>query len=390
MEDTTEIIKNPFSFINNPEKMSLLNQVNDILHINKFPTNKLIFVYSAPKVGSTSIVSSLRLFGTDKFSVIHIHDEEMLKVLSHINGITVNEIILYNKHLGKNVYVIDVYRSPIERKISTYFEKIGAYHFNNTDENVNKYNIHRVINRFNKLIPHLANDDHFIDKYDIKIPHHFDYNNKYLLVKENGITYIKLRLKDSPFWGPILTNIFGSRICIVKDYESANKPIKDLYLSFKFVYRIPQNLLDDIMQCKYLKYFYSEIEQQEYYNQWRNLSTTNFVSYTVDQYKMYEELTLENAHIDYIQLNHYMDEGCGCKACDIKRAITTNKVVRGIPLSNADQIKHEEAKTQLINKRVNQVNRINNAIRNLPPPPTKRGKNFKQDMSNIVKGNVRY
>ena len=390
MEDTTEIIKNPFSFINNPEKMSLLNQVNDILHINKFPTNKLIFVYSAPKVGSTSIVSSLRLFGTDKFSVIHIHDEEMLKVLSHINGITVNEIILYNKHLGKNVYVIDVYRSPIERKISTYFEKIGAYHFNNTDENVNKYNIHRVINRFNKLIPHLANDDHFIDKYDIKIPHHFDYNNKYLLVKENGITHIKLRLKDAHIWSSILTNIFGSRICIVKDYESANKPIKDLYLSFKSVYRIPQNLLDDIMQCKYLKYFYSEIEQQEYYNQWRNLSTTNFVSYTVDQYKMYEELTLENAHIDYIQLNHYMDEGCGCKACDIKRAITTNKVVRGIPLSNADQIKHEEAKTQLINKRVNQVNRINNAIRNLPPPPTKRGKNFKQDMSNIVKGNVRY
>jgi hypothetical protein len=63
------------------------------------------------------------------------------------------------------------------------------------------------------------------------------------------------------------------------------------------------------MQCKYLKYFYSEIEQQEYYNQWRNLSTTHFTSYTVDQYKMYEELTLENAHIDYIQLNHYMDEG---------------------------------------------------------------------------------
>ena len=50
----------------------------------------------------------------------------------------------------------------------------------------------------------------------------------------------------------------------------------------------------------------------------------------------------------------------------------------------------KEAKTQLINKRVNQVNRINNAIRNMPPPPTKRGKNFKQDMSNIVKGNVRY
>ena len=99
---------------------------------------------------------------------------------------------------------------------------------------------------------------------------------------------------------------------------------------------------------------------------------------------------MENTHIDYIQLNHYMDEGCGCKACDIKRALVTNKVMRGIALSITDQIKHEEAKTQLINKRVNQVNRINNAIRNLPPPPPKRGKNFKQDMSNIVKGRVRF
>ena len=114
-------INNAIDFINNNEKMSLLSSVNDILNINKFPHNKLIFVYSAPKVGSTSIVSSLRIFGTDKFSIIHIHDEEMLKVLGHINGITINEIILYNKHLGKDVYVIDVYRSPIERKISAFF-----------------------------------------------------------------------------------------------------------------------------------------------------------------------------------------------------------------------------------------------------------------------------
>jgi hypothetical protein len=391
LQDTTVTpIKTPFDFINDPEKMTLLFQANEVLHINKSHTNKIIFVYSGPKVGSTSIVSSLRIFGSDKYSIIHIHDEEMLKVLGHINGITVNEIILYNKYIGKDVFVIDVFRSPIERKISAYFEKIGAYHFNNSDENINKYNVHKIINRFNKLFIHLANGDHFIDKYNITIPNAFDHNNKYLLVKENGINYIKLRLKDSNYWGPILTNIFGSRICIVKDYESVNKPIKDLYLSFKSTYKIPKNLLDDIMQCKYFKYFYSKNEQDEYYNQWLKLSTIDFVSYTTEQYKMYEELTIENSHIDYIQLNHYMDEGCGCKACNIKRSSIATKVMQGIPLSNTDQIKHEEAKTQLITKRVNQVNRINNAIRNMPPPPPKRGKNFKQDMSNVVKGRVRF
>ena len=382
--------KNAFDFINNNEKKTLLSNVNNILNINKFPHNKLIFVYSAPKVGSTSIVSSLRIFGTDKFSIIHIHDEEMLKVLGHVNGITVNEIILYNKYLGKDVYVIDVYRSPIERKISAYFEKIGAYHFNNTDENVNKYNIQKIINRFNKILPYLANGDHFIDKYNITIPEHFDYNKKYLLVEENGIKYIKLRLKDASIWGPILTNIFGSRICIVKDYESTNKPIKDLYLSFKSAYRIPRNLLDELMNCKYLKYYYSPAEQTEYFNYWLNLSTTSKDSYTPDQYKIYEELTIENSYIDYIQLHHYMDEGCICKACNIKRYSVANKIMIGTQLTIQDHIKHDEAKNQLMNKRVMRANKINAVIKSMPPPQKIRGKNFKQDMSNIVKGTVRF
>jgi hypothetical protein len=100
-----------------------------------------------------------------------------------------------------------VYRSPIERKISAYFEKIGVHHFNNSDEIVNTYNVNKVINRFNNIFPHIANGDHFIDKYGIIVPKQFDHSTKYLLVQENGINYIKLRLKDSVFWGSILTSI---------------------------------------------------------------------------------------------------------------------------------------------------------------------------------------
>ena len=381
--------QNKFSFISNPEKILLLNRVNQLLNIDKFPHNKLIFVYSGPKVGSTSIVSSLRIFGRDKFSVIHIHDEEMLKVLGHVNGISVNEIILYNKHLGKQVYVIDVYRSPIERKISAFFEKIGAYHFNNTDENINKYNIHKVINRFNKILPYLVNSDHFIDKYNINIPTHFDYNKKYLLVKENEISYIKLRLKDSHIWGNILTNIFGSKICIVKDYESSNKPIKDLYLKFKSIYQIPKNLLDNIMKCKYLNYYYSSSELNEYYHEWVKKSTNNFVSYTEEQYKMYEELTIENSYIDYIQLNHYMDEGCSCKACNIKRLNIANKIISGKKITVSDEIKHEEAKSELLSRCVYVANKINNENQNNGQTRLKGRRNFNEDMNNILNGKVR-
>ena len=371
-----------FEFIKEPEKLKLLIRANELLHINNTQHNRLLFVYSAPKVGSTSIVTSLRIFGLENIDTIHIHDEEMLQVLGHIKGITINELILFNKYLGKDVYVINIFRNPIERKISSFFEKIGSYHFNTTDQNVNKYNVEKVINRFNNIFPYIETSDHFIDKYNITIPECFNYQQKYLLVKENDITYISLRLKDSVYWGTILTNIFGFNIRIVKDYESTNKPIKDIYNLFKQNYKIPINFLDEIINCKYLKYYYSSDELKEYYNEWNLKSTSLKNSYTQDQYRVYQEITLENTCFDKIQLDHYMDEGCGCKACSLKRLEISSKIMRGIYV-NA-KIIHNEAKTELIQKRVERANKINEAIRNIPQQV--RGKDFQREMTNVVKG----
>jgi len=294
-----------FDFIKNPEKLKILNNANKLLNINKYQHNKLIFVYSAPKVGSTSIVSSFRIFGIEKLDIIHIHDEEMLHVLANIRDITINEIILYNRYMGKDIYVINVYRSPIERKISAFFEKIGSFHFNAHYSEVNKYNITKIIHRFNNLFPWIGNGDHFIDKYNILIPPKFDFINKYLLVKENGITYITLRLKDSNEWGRILTNIFGFNICTIKDYESSNKPIKDLYSTFKSVYKIPINLLNSVINDKYLKYYYSDDEINLYNNEWLSKSDEIRESYTYEEFKLYESISIENCHIDKILYQKY-------------------------------------------------------------------------------------
>lgn len=379
-----------FGFMSNSEKQRILIEINEKLNINKFPANKLVFVYSAPKVGSTSIVSSLRIFGTDKISVIHIHDEEMLRILGKISGVTINEIIHYNKHIGRNVYVIDVYRSPIERKISAYFEKIGPYHFNNKDEIINTYKVDKVIKRFNNIFPHIANGDHFMDKYDITIPEKFDYLNKYLLVQQNGIKYIKLRLKDANLWANILTTIFGTNIKMIKDYESSNKPIKELYTRFKALYKIPKNLLDELTRCKYFNYYYSEQEREEYINEWTRKSTIEFISYTPDQYKVYEDLSIENSNIDYIQLNHYMDEGCICKACSIKRCEMATKLNNGLIVT--DRIVHSEAKNELLVKRVDRVNRINaNIARQIQVQQIQKKvggarKDFNKEMAGLVSG----
>ena len=106
-------------------KLNYANQclgICDDLSVEK--NRNIVFIYSPPKVGSTTLVSSIRLSAANKFTVLHIHNEIMLKVLYNITNITVVEIIRYNKFLGKTVFVFDIFRSPIEQKMSSFFENI--------------------------------------------------------------------------------------------------------------------------------------------------------------------------------------------------------------------------------------------------------------------------
>lgn len=360
-----------------PEKTQSLINVNSKLNIDK--AQKIVFIYTIPKVGSTSLVSSLRIFASKMLNILHIHDEVMLKVLTNIDNVTIKDIILFNRQLGKGVYVINIFRSPIERKISAFFEKIASYHFNNAETEVNSYNINRIINRFNNIFPWIGgNSDHLLDVYGINVPDHFDYENKYMVLKENDITYISLRLCDSSEWGKILTKIFGIQIHIVKDYESSKKIISNLYERFKQTYKIPINLLNDIIKDKNLCYYYSPDELTKYYDEWFKKSTEERKSYSEEQYKLYNEISIENSHLDVIQMDHYFDEGCSCKACFIKRRSVIRKILKNPnSINENDKIVHSGAACELIEKKVINASKISAFISNRP-------KKLKNDMKSIV------
>ena len=69
-----------------------------------------------------------------------------------------------------------------------------------------------------------------------------------------------MRLCDSNDWGRILTNILNIDITIVKDYQTENKVIGEIYKKFYEVYQIPYNFFQDIVQCKYFNYYNSDVE----------------------------------------------------------------------------------------------------------------------------------
>jgi hypothetical protein len=334
-----------------------INKKLNIIH------NKLIFIYTPPKVGSTCLVSSLRIFNNGDYGIIHIHDEIMFEKLAGIKiNITINDIINYNAQLGRQITVIDVYRSPIERKISTFFEKIGPIHFNASDEIVNEYDVNKVIKRFDDIFHHIANGDHFIDKYNIasNIPQVYPFAQKYLMIQRGNIKYIKLRLKDSNIWENILTNIFGFKICIVKDYLSENKKIGNLFKKFMEQYKIPENYLNDILRCRYLNYYFSPQEIQEYYSKWNLKKGANHQAFTLEQHNIYNIISSENCHLDYVQTTHYIDEGCYCNACIFKRKRLQKLIIT--KTYNGETVIHSEAKIEFLNQKITQVKKINNAL----------------------------
>ena len=347
-------------------KLNYANQclgICDDLSVEK--NRNIVFIYSPPKVGSTTLVSSIRLSAANKFTVLHIHNEIMLKVLYNITNITVVEIIRYNKFLGKTVFVFDIFRSPIEQKMSSFFENIDTFHFNSPINMINTYDISRLIKRFNKLFPHLPINDHYKTNYNIQMPPMFDFDKKYLLQEVDGVKYIKLRLSDSLLWSKMLTEILGIEILIVNDYETDKKPIKDVYSAFKRAYNIPINLFQMIENNDSLKYYSSEWERQTYLNTWKNkICSEEFTSYTPEEFNLYTELSIDNQYMTEIQMEHYIDMGCICLGCSAKRHKLFMKLKMGHKID--EKIRHSDAKIEYIKDNIKKapiiIRRVNKPI----------------------------
>lgn len=356
----------------NSEYLNKMKCVNENLGISddfSIEKNKnIIFVYTPPKVGSTTLVSSIRINACGKFTVLHLHNEIMLKVLYKVTDVTVLDIIKYNKFLGKNVYVIDIYRTPIEQKISTFFENIHSFHFNVPIETLNTFEVDRIIKRFNQVFPHLLTNDNFRTKYQVPIPETFDFNRKFISAEVDGIKYFKIRLKDSGEWRNILKDILGVEIYIANDYETNKKPINRIFLLFKQYYKIPVNFLETIENNDSLKYYYSEEERNQYLNSWKmKMNNTPAVTFTPEEYVFYSDVALDNQYIGEIQLDHYIDNGCLCMGCCRKRGLMLLKLHRGEQIT--EKINHYEAGPEYIRAKSKKVpvymKMANNGSRNV-------------------------
>jgi hypothetical protein len=271
----------------------------------------IIVLYCPQKVGSTSLVSSIRLFATDKFFVFHTHDNNIFTSPDNNNNLTVQNIL---KNNYRKIYIIDIFRTPIERKISEFFEELVILHFNNLPENLINYPLEKIIKRFNDIFPYISTIDYYKDIYNIPFPKEFDFENKYISYTSNNITWIKLRLQDSLYWSEILTKIFGTEIKIIKDYETQHKLTSELYKKFKNEYKLPYNYYKLMEENDELNFYLNYHEKNDYLNKWIN-NNNIYIPFSKYEFDFYIKISNENKFYDLKKSGHYFDNGCSCNNC---------------------------------------------------------------------------
>jgi hypothetical protein len=186
-------------------------------------------------------------------------------------GKTCFDVIDYNKKL-KTLYIIDSYRTPIERKISSFFQNINIhlpdYKNKKTEEIIQIFN-----NIFLTELENYKSIDELFQHYKLPSFTEFDFEKKYNIVEKENINFIKIRFCDINSWEHILKNIFNINITIYNDNLSIQKPNNNLYNEFKSLYKIPKDSLHSILEKDDDFKIYCTIEEQEkYISYWENKS----------------------------------------------------------------------------------------------------------------------
>jgi hypothetical protein len=227
-----------------------------------------VFIYCGGKCGSSTLDKTMIENGFDS---VKLHNnyywQNELK-----NNETIFETINQSSLNYEKIYIIDVYRTPIERKISSFFQNINVHL-----PNYNEFSIEEIIDFFNKELIYTLEEYHSINEvfnyYNIDNFNSFNFEKNYNMITQDNKIFIKLLFRDLNDWESILSKIFEKKISICSDNLTESKTIYELYSKFKELYKVPKryidnNLLNDIE----FKIYNTKDQQVEYINNWINKS----------------------------------------------------------------------------------------------------------------------
>jgi hypothetical protein len=219
-----------------------------------------VFVFCGGKCGSTTLHET---FKKNKYNSVHIHSNVDYQLHINNNSSVFNEIDLSCKKY-KKIYIIDSYRTPIERKISSFFQNIDKHL-----PNYNELSIEEMVNFFNNNLLYKLEEYHSINEvlkhYNIPLINKFNFDKKYIIVRQKNKIFIKLLFKNINEWDKILSEILKKEIVLHNNNLTENKKIYNLYNIFKENYKVPKKYITDILVNDTEFKIYNNVNDQEKY-----------------------------------------------------------------------------------------------------------------------------
>ena len=194
-----------------------------------------VLVISGGKCGSTTLKNT---FIKNGYKCDKYHSNADFKKRNKGNIFNfIKKISTHNK-----IIIIDSYRLPIERKISSFFENLHNY--------LGKYenlSIQYLTNYFNQNCIMNIEEYHSIncilDYFKLPRFKSFDFKKRYNIYEKDNKILIKILFRDIENWDKILSEIFNKEIVIKSANVSKNKEYYDLYKKFIEKYKVPKDTL---------------------------------------------------------------------------------------------------------------------------------------------------
>jgi hypothetical protein len=223
-----------------------------------------VFVFCGGKCGSMTLTKTLNNNG-DKS--IHLHSN-----YDYNRNIPdkplIFDVIGESCKVYETVYIIDSYRTPIERKISSFFHHIAGY-----QPNYKNAPIQELVDFFNNNLLYTTEEYHSINDvlnyYNVPLFTSFNFKKHYNIKKVNNKIFIKILFRDIKHWGKYLSEIFNKPITMHSENLTEKKDTNDLYKVFKKHYKVPKNYINNFLsKDKEFKIYNTPNEQAEYIQMW--------------------------------------------------------------------------------------------------------------------------
>lgn len=242
----------------------MLYNLKNLKILNNFKNIK-IFVYCGGKCGSSTLEKTFKQY----YKTLHVHGEIEFNKSSGQKDVSIFDVIEYNRKNQDKIYIIDSYRCPIERKVSSFFQNIS--------DHLPSYKIHKLkhlVNYFNAGYIYNLEEYHPMDEimshYKLPLFETFDHEKKYNLLVHENIHFIKIRFNDINDWSNILSDIFKMPIKIQNQNLTETKEYATLYNNFKKVYYLPNLYYNEYLsKDTNFKIYNTEEEQKKYLEKWK-------------------------------------------------------------------------------------------------------------------------